>query len=125
MAKRRPSYLIMVSGPRGLEIFSAHYTEADAVAMHDRLGTMLAKTAGSAVHLVKVPSVDGLVPSDQAACRKIEPKPVASPVVVAAAPAAPNVSLSQEAFEEQTRQMLKGNGERDGFRDDRYTGAFS
>jgi hypothetical protein len=122
MAKRRPSYLILVSSSKGIEIFSAHHTEADAVAMHDRLGAMLSKNAGSAVHLLKVPDVDGLVPPDQALCRKIES------TVPAVKPApAPKIQrpVTDEEFDEQTRQMLKSGGPRDGFRDDSYQGAFS
>lgn len=125
MAKRRPSYLILVSGPKGIEIFSAHHTEADAVAMHDRLGSMLAKSPGSAVHLLKVPETGGLVPPEQAVCRKIgDGRHVDQPALKANPVANPRPATDAE-FEEQTRQMLKGNGERDGFRDDTYAGAFS
>ena len=124
MAKRkRPSYLIMVSGPKGLEIFSAHHTEADAAAMHDRLGSMLAKTAGSVVHLVKVPDAVGLVAADKAAARRIEPKasPVLVPIKAAPEPAIPQ---TQDEYEEEARRLAKGNGPRDGYHDDNYKGAF-
>ena len=129
---KRPSYLIMVSSPRGLEVFSAHASEADAAAMHDRLGSMLAKTPGNVVHLVEVPNVDGLVPPDKAACRRIEPKNqngiIPMPVVsrTAAESTAPvSTAQNQAEFEEETRRLAKGNGPRDGFHDDNYKGAFS
>jgi hypothetical protein len=127
MAKRkRPSYLIMVSGLKGLEIFSAHHTEADAVAMHDRLGSMLAKAAGSVVHLVRVPDAAGLVAADKAACRRIEPKdrPVVVPMAAKPAPQ-PSIPQTQEEYEEETRRLVKGDGPRDGYRDDKYVGATS
>jgi hypothetical protein len=127
MAKRkRPSYLIMVSGLKGLEIFSAHHTEADAAAMHDRLGSMLAKAAGSVVHLVRVPDVAGLVAADKAACRRIEPKdrPVVVPMATKTAPQ-PSIPQTQEEYEEETRRLVKGDGPRDGYRDDKYVGASS
>jgi hypothetical protein len=124
---KRPSYLIMVSSPRGLEVFSAHASEADAAAMHDRLGSMLAKTPGNVVHLVEVPNVDGLVPPDKAPCRRIEPKdsvvvPIKPPYNGSPAPA---TAQTQAEFEEETRRLAKGNGPRDGFHDDSYKGAFS
>jgi hypothetical protein len=129
MAKRkRPSYLIMVSGLKGLEIFSAHHTEADAVAMHDRLGSMLAKAAGSVVHLVRVPDAAGLVAADKAACRRIEPKDRPTVVPMATKPqsaSAPSIPQTQEEYEEETRRLVKGDGPRDGYRDDKYVGASS
>ena len=129
---KRPSYLIMVSSPRGLEVFSAHASEADAAAMHDRLGSMLAKTPGNVVHLVEVPNADGLVPPDKALCRRIEPKNqngvIPTTAVSRAEPASPapvSAARTQEEFEEETRRLAKGNGPRDGFHDDSYKGAFS
>jgi hypothetical protein len=128
MAKRRrpPSYLIMVSGAKGLEIFSAHHTEAEAAAMHDRLGAMLARSMGSAVHLVKVPDGVGLVAADKAACRRIEPK-VSAPAP-GKPPTAPEPTMpqTQEEYEEETRRLArKGTGPRDGYHDDKYVGASS
>jgi hypothetical protein len=125
---KRPSYLIMVSSPRGLEVFSAHASEADAAAMHDRLGSMLAKTPGNVVHLVEVPNADGLVPPDKAPCRRIEPKDA---VVVpmkpqsVQSPAPVSTAQNQAEFEEETRRLAKGKGPRDGHHDDKYVGAFS
>ena len=124
----RPSYLILVThqGQKGVEIFSAHYTEEDASKMHARLGALLA-TTGSVVHLVEVPEIEGLVSPDKASCRRIEPKDDPQASKPAPAPVQPpsSMPLTQEEYEEQARQLAKGNGPRDGFRDDKYAGAFS
>lgn len=116
----RPSFLIIVSGKNGLELFSAHCTADDAATMRDRLASL---TAGSQVHLIEVPQTEGVVKSSKPAA------PAPAPVVAVPTPLPPVPSIpipaSQEEFEEQTRQMLRGNGPRDGFRDDKYVGAFS
>lgn len=57
----RPDYLIIVThaGQTGLELFSAHYTEADARVMLTRMQRLLAP-AGSRAHLIHVPETEGV-----------------------------------------------------------------
>lgn len=125
----RPSYLIIVTGKNGLELFSAHHAEDDAEVTRDRLEALLRST-GSQVHLIEVPQVDGVVkgskskeaPSHDAPALGVVVTEVKTGTKVLASPYRP---ATDAEFEEQTRQMLRSNGERDGFRDDSYTGAFS
>jgi hypothetical protein len=113
----RPSFLILVSGKSGLELFSAHYTEDDARTMRDRLASL----TGSQVHLIEVPQTEGVVKSTKPAA----PAPVAAPAQAPVPVPSITIPPTQEEFEEQTRQMLRANGPRDGFPDDKYVGAFS
>lgn len=111
----RPSFLIFVSAKNGLELFSAHHTEGDAEVMRDRLGSL-----GHQVHMIEVPQVDGVVKSTKPVSRHVDPPRLVSLPV----PETPRPATDAE-FQEQTRQMLRSNGERDGFRDDTYAGAFA
>ena len=120
----RPSYLIIVTGKNGLELFSAHHAKDDAEVTRDRLEALLRST-GSQVHMIEVPEIEGVVKGE----KKPEPPMLAfkepPPPPSFSVPTVVHRAQTDAEFEDQTRQMLRSNGERDGYRDDTYTGAFS
>jgi hypothetical protein len=131
MAKRRPSYLIVVAGKNGLEIFSAHNLAGDADLTFERLDALLRST-GEKVYLIEVPQKEGMVKGVKRPSSAELGDRIAEAKIVTGSP--PNNSVNsvtvtipatQEEFDEQTRQMLKGSGPRDGYRNDNYQGAFS
>ena len=111
----RPSFLIIVTGKSGLKLFSAHHTAEDAGIARDSLEEL-----GIQVHLIEVPQTEGVVKSE---------KPAASangiiPYVDAGFEKRQAAKADAEP-QKQPQQATRNVGERDGFRDDKYVGAFS
>ena len=108
----RPTHLIIVTHPgqAGLELFSAHRNEADAVIVLGRLARLLGPT-GSKAHLIEVPLGDGV-----ADVGELPPLPVLQAAAAPALPAppaerpAPFRRLSQAEFMAETEAMEMNGG---------------
>jgi len=105
----RPSHLVLVTHQAGLESYSAHNDKESAAAMFEWLEGLLAGTQKK-IHMLEVPEIEGVVkcgipapPAPPAQFKLVKNKPANSE--------APRAPLSQAAFEEETRQMLEGEGD--------------
>lgn len=112
----RPSFLIIVTGKSGLKLFSAHHTAEDAGIARDSLEEL-----GIQVHLIEVPQAEGVVKSEKPA---MSAKSGIIPLVDAGFEKRRAAEANAKP-QEQPQQATRKGGERDGFRDDKYVGAFS
>lgn len=83
----KPTHLVIVTYPK-VEVFSAHCSEAAALAVKKRISGLIASTARQAVHVVEIPDAEGIVEkvdvaddtddtqaSEQPACEPLESPP--------------------------------------------------
>ncbi len=56
----KPTHLVIVTYPK-VEVFSAHCSEAAALAVRKRISGLIASTARQAVHVVEIPDAEGIV----------------------------------------------------------------
>ena len=56
----KPTHLVIVTYPK-VEVFSAHCSEAAALAVRKRISGLIASTARQAVHDVEIPDAEGIV----------------------------------------------------------------